>query len=253
MKTDLIKFTAQPFIRAALQSPFKPHSVLSFWCGYDTTGPKVESPLNELTNMQPKWFYGGEEFDELCKPFSPVIRAAGKNELTTTKTNSSSNDGKDDCAWDSIDGKAARLILFDQLARNCFRATDEAFAYDGLARDLSKDIASAALSDNNDSNRSKEGDLRVPTQYAVFITLCLMHSEDVTDHELAFNVLDWAENLTPHSIWAGLRFHLKGHSDVVKKFGRYPHRNKHYGRVTTAEEEEWLQSDDVPGWAKSQG
>jgi hypothetical protein len=49
---------------------------------------------------------------------------------------------------------------------------------------------------------------------------------------------------------------LKGYPDehylVVKRFGRFPHRNSLLRRPPTAAEEEWLLSDECPGWAKSQ-
>ncbi|KAG8466228.1 hypothetical protein KFE25_001984 [Diacronema lutheri] len=45
---------------------------------------------------------------------------------------------------------------------------------------------------------------------------------------------------------------LPEHMAVVKKFGRYPHRNGVYGRETTPAEAAWLASDEAPGWSKSQ-
>lgn len=41
---------------------------------------------------------------------------------------------------------------------------------------------------------------------------------------------------------------LREHEDVVKRFGRYPHRSGVLGREVTQEEEEWLKT--APGWAK---
>ena len=46
---------------------------------------------------------------------------------------------------------------------------------------------------------------------------------------------------------------MKQHSDVIKKFGRYPHRNELFGRVSTPEEKTWLMDPKRPHWAKSQG
>ena len=43
------------------------------------------------------------------------------------------------------------------------------------------------------------------------------------------------------------------HSEVVERFGRYPHRNAQLGRESTAEEKAWLADvDNLPSWAKSQ-
>ena len=49
------------------------------------------------------------------------------------------------------------------------------------------------------------------------------------------------------------RPHIIAHRDVVARFGRFPHRNKAMGRTNTEEEAAWLASDEVPGWARSQG
>lgn len=44
----------------------------------------------------------------------------------------------------------------------------------------------------------------------------------------------------------------RSHLDVVRRFGRFPHRNAALGRAGTAEEEAWLAGPDVPEWARSQ-
>lgn len=49
----------------------------------------------------------------------------------------------------------------------------------------------------------------------------------------------------------GISF-AQSHLDVVARFGRFPHRNGPLGRGSTAEEEAWLASEAVPGWARSQ-
>ena len=43
------------------------------------------------------------------------------------------------------------------------------------------------------------------------------------------------------------------HGDVIRRFGRFPHRNELLGRASTPQEAEWLAGDSVPGWARSQG
>jgi uncharacterized protein (DUF924 family) len=46
---------------------------------------------------------------------------------------------------------------------------------------------------------------------------------------------------------------LEDHTQVVDRFGRYPHRNKLHGRESTLEEIAWLEDKEhLPGWAKSQ-
>jgi len=82
----------------------------------------------------------------------------------------------------------------------------------------------------------------------------LMHSEDIKDHDLLKSILesaDLAEEVK--GFLDGTLEFASAHRKVIEKFGRYPHRNKLYNRETTKEESKWLDSDEVPMWAKSQG
>ena len=66
---------------------------------------------------------------------------------------------------------------------------------------------------------------------------------------------DTMRTIKPHTapiIAEGLK-QYQSHQDVLERFGRYPHRNKLYGRATTAEEQAWLdETDKLPIWARSQ-
>ena len=84
-----------------------------------------------------------------------------------------------------------------------------------------------------------------------FIISPLMHSEALADHDLALAV-NARLATRARDVAAGARGALEEHRDVVKRFGRYPHRNAAMGRASTDAERAWLDSDDVPGWAKSQ-
>lgn len=186
-----------------------------------------------VKEMQPLWFSGGPDFDKLCQKFSPVVRDAGKGILVTDDENN----------WDDVDGKLAQLILCDQLSRNSFRGSDEAFAYDDVSLDIARDLGSMALSDEPSFYGS----------YTLFLVLALMHAESLEDHKLGDKCIDKAIVTCPGIEWNNMRGFLLQHTKVIERFGRYPHRNAKKGRVSTKEEIDWLQSDDVPGWAKSQG
>jgi uncharacterized protein (DUF924 family) len=41
--------------------------------------------------------------------------------------------------------------------------------------------------------------------------------------------------------------YAREHRDVIKKFGRFPHRNRVLGRDTTPAEREFLEGDDATG------
>jgi len=116
------EFAAKPFIQRAILNPRFPQSILSFWFGLDLDEEDSKKQLKDssiLDKMTPFWFGSHPDYDLLCRNFNDIVREAGTGgEMIQTKE------------WDSVDGKIARIILCDQLSRNCFRGTKEAFAYD---------------------------------------------------------------------------------------------------------------------------
>jgi len=231
------EFASRPYIQRALSSPRSPVSVLSFYLGIDIQADSSEDTSLEtgsfINDMAPFWFFGHEDYDKLCTPFIPVVRDAGEKKLIYDKVTD----------WNSVDGKLSQLILCDQLSRNCFRGTDEAFQYDDVALEIAKNLSASSVADDANFHGS----------YSIFLILALMHSEDLKDHQLAAQVIEKAKISCPAFEWKIQDEFLLDHTTVIERFGRYPHRNKKKGRETTKEEEEWLNSPDVPSWAKSQG
>ena len=185
------------------------------------------------------WFSGHDEYDEICKTFVPVIRkaasASGSDSMWANER--------------SVEVKVAKMLLFDQLARNCFRRQSEAFAYDCHGFRVAKELGELFV-----RNESSTPDDFYSGAYCCFIIVCLTHSEDIGMHRLAFKVLEkiMAAGTAPSMNWRFQHGKSVEHMAVIEKFGRYPHRNEAMGRDTTDEEKEWLSSSDVPMWAKSQ-
>lgn len=124
--------------------------------------------------------------------------------------------------WDvSPDTDVARVVLFDQIPRNAFRGKAEAFAYDHLALEATLRLI----------------DVDIPTVAKKQLATCLMHSEDLNMHAVALRI-------------GGNARCLREHTDVIRRFGRYPSRNDVLGRESTQDEKEWLR--DPPAWALSQ-
>ena len=91
--------------------------------------------------------------------------------------------------------------------------------------------------------------------YAEVLFLCspLLHSEELADHEAM--EAQMREQVRKHPalpLAAGGLAYAEEHAAVVRRFGRYPHRNAALGRESSEEERVWLASDTLPGWAKSQ-
>ena len=125
------------------------------------------------------------------------------------------------------DGALALLILLDQFPRNAFRGSARMYATDGLARHFARHAASAAHMD------------RVEPALGLFFCLPFAHSESLDDQDLSVQL-----NARLGPTWLA---HAEGHRDIVRRFGRFPHRNPLLGRLSTPEEEEFLRSGGFAG------
>lgn len=204
-----------------------PLDILNFWYGgaWGTDEMKSLELLNK--RMWSFWMAATEDDDEQCKVFVDTIRALGRGELVGDE-------------WETSEGTMAKLILADQLSRNCFRGTQEVFHYDqigfGIVRHLFK------------SGEFKDFQ---PGCYLWFLS-SLVHSEALEDHEIADKVMQYMKDndiFLPEVVEKGGR----SHKVVIDRFGRFPHRNWILGRESTPEEEAWLADyENLPFWAKSQ-
>jgi uncharacterized protein (DUF924 family) len=118
-------------------------------------------------------------------------------------------------------GALALLILLDQFPRNLHRGDRRAFAADAHARK----IASLAL--------DKGFDRAFPVNARTFFYLPFEHSEDIVDQERS---VDLFRRLGDQQTY----FYALLHLDVIRRFGRFPHRNEALGRKTTEAEAAYL-------------
>jgi len=162
-----------------------------------------------------RWFNKDAAFDkEIYGRFFDTYEAAAAGKLS---------------GWEQTAQSAlALLILLDQFPRNMFRGDARAFATDPLARA----VAAGAIVRGFDS--------QVPTELRSFFYLPFEHSEDLADQErcLALNsAAGDKENLK----WAEI------HADIIRRFGRFPHRNAALGRASTPEEQAFLDGGGFAG------
>jgi len=118
-------------------------------------------------------------------------------------------------------GALTRILLLDQFTRNAFRDTPRAFAGDPLALELAGRAVDAGF------------DRKLDKLERWFLYLPFEHSEDaaVQDRSLALlgRLSDETGDPSPRT-WA------EKHAVIVRRFGRYPHRNAILGRASTPEE-----------------
>jgi uncharacterized protein (DUF924 family) len=154
------------------------------------------------------WFKPDAAFDrEVAARLGDLHRRAAGGELE---------------AWQSsAEGCLALCILLDQAPRQLFRGEARAFATDARALE----VAELALAEGFDR--------ALPAEQRVFLYLPLMHSERVADQERCVALFE-AEELRDKLC------HAVEHANIVRRFGRFPHRNAALGRASTAEEEAYL-------------
>ena len=135
---------------------------------------------------------------------------------------------RDRDAWsDSADGTLALLVLLDQFPRNAFRDTAHMFASDPLALMFAKQAIAASL------------DLGVAEDLRAFVYMPLMHSESLDDqHACCRHMRRFGGDSLKYA---------EIHRDVIKRFGRFPHRNPMFGRDTTVEEQAFLDEGGFAG------
>jgi len=175
-----------------------PRDVLAFWFA---DGPETRRAV---------WFQKDATFDAACQAFRPARDAAKA--------------GAFDDWTETAEGTLALLILLDQLSRNLYRGSAEAFAAD--ARALA--IARAAVA------RGLDQELH-PVQ-RLFIYLPYEHAEDLPTQDESVRLFETLRDaLGEVTIDYAYR-----HRDVIRQFGRFPHRNAALDRTNTPEEDIYL-------------
>ncbi|SER35402.1 DUF924 family protein [Sphingobium sp. YR768] len=124
-----------------------------------------------------------------------------------------------DAFLDRADDALAAVLLFDQLPRNMYRGTAQAFSTDALARD----IARGAIAQGYDIQIGGAGRL--------FFYMPFQHSEALEDQDLSLTLFEGAGDER------SLEF-AREHHATIARFGRFPHRNAALGRPTLPAEAE---------------
>lgn len=162
-----------------------------------------------------KWFAKDAGFDaEIAKRFG-ALHAQG----STGALDEWANDGQ---------GALALLILLDQFSRNLYRNDHRAFTQDAQALRIAE------------QSIARRFDVETPITARKWFYMPFMHSEELQMHEKGLGF--FATRLNDPETLKYAEIHL----DVIRRFGRFPHRNAVLGRVTTPEEQSFL---DMGGFA----
>jgi uncharacterized protein (DUF924 family) len=190
----------------------EPQAVLDYWLG-DTQHDPDSVP--EKSRM---WYSSVTAVDQyIDDTFGEVLKLAEHSKLPS---------------WlESPTGQLANVILLDQFTRNLNRGSKHAWKNDGLALAIAERCVN-----------SKDY-LRLSYFGRVFLYHPYHHAESVSEQEKAVNLFeelydeasaDW------QTLIKGFVDFTKGHSEIIRRFGRFPHRNEALGRKSSKDEIAYL-------------
>jgi uncharacterized protein (DUF924 family) len=176
--------------------------VLRFWFGAG----------EEYGRRHKRWFEKDASFDaEVSKRFLPLFEelvAGARREWLEPRA---------DCL--------ARIIALDQFPRHIFRGSPRAFAADALALEAARHAI------------AREYDRSMLPVERMFAYLPFEHSESLEDQ---LKACELTAPLAAFPQTEDAPRHALRHRDVIRRFGRFPHRNVALGRASTPEEIEFL-------------
>ncbi len=191
------------------------HDLLAFWFGQQSDGlaPKAQ---------REQWFAPNPNFDAQCSAsFGPLLAPAAAGELRD---------------WlEQPRGRLAFIILTDQIPRNVYRGTAEAYDWDPLALKAARDGIIQGV------------DQTLGWDERSFLYMPFEHSEDILDQHLAVGLFTHLRDASPKDIrditGNNLRY-AQQHRDIIIRFGRFPHRNEVLRRASTPAEKAFVADSD---------
>ncbi len=186
--------------------------ILSFWFGeLDEQGLPDSYHRN-------RWFQSTKKFDqEIRRRFMSMLLFSSEQGLDHWRQESG--------------GILAEILLLDQFSRNIFRGLSMAFDQDVLARKLCR----LAM--------DKGHDMSLPPVQRAFVYMPLQHSELLADQKLSVECYEQLVASTSgvlREFMGSFVRSAQNHRDIIRQFGRFPHRNKAIGRTSRPEELEYL-------------
>ncbi|SDX43669.1 DUF924 family protein [Marinobacter mobilis] len=186
--------------------------ILDFWFG-----PLDEEGIPDDFHRG-RWFHSTRKFDqEIRRRFLSLVVVAGEDGLLHWRHTGA--------------GRLAEILLLDQFTRNIHRGGALAFSNDRLCLQLCKEGLKVGA------------DTVLPGVQRCFFYLPLQHSERIGDQELGvelYQQLVAMERGDLAPLLEGFLASARDHRDVIRRFGRFPHRNRVLGRLSTEEERDYL-------------
>jgi uncharacterized protein (DUF924 family) len=185
-----------------------------FWSSRETFAPWIECRMQ-----------GGMD-DRIVADFADLTVAAARGEL--------------DHWADTPRGRLALILALDQFPRSLWRGTPAAYAQDIKATRL---VLEALENGHYETYAGYE---------RLFLLVALSHCEG-PDHLARFDIIDRISADIVAALPEGMQYAapmMKAQNErvraIIERFGRHPHRNPVYGRVSTPAEEAYIAEGDFP-------
>ena len=191
--------------------------VLGFWF------PELSGADHARMVRQFEWWFRGGADSAIVERFARLLERATRGELDHWSK------------WPR--SRLALIIVLDQFSRSLYRDTARAFAQDPKALAL-------ALEGIEIGHYAA---LNTPWEKTFFF-LPLGHSEQLYHLERAVTLAEELTGSAPPELRKTLEHsasQARGHRAVIARFGRQPHRNAILGRQSTAEELDYLATEEL--------
>ena len=198
---------------------YSPAQVVQYW--FDG----AEHDVERIQAMSKVWYsFSAERDAEIERQFGTLLQ-----EIV--------NRQRQDWSQTST-GALALVLVLDQFTRQIYRKTAAAFANDEQALA----ITYSAISRGLDQEMSVPGRL--------FVYHPFQHSEKLKDQEFGVQIVRNLQNRCEQNwyeyVSESLRF-FEEHCEIVRQFGRFPHRNDVLKRSSTPDELEFLRTGSSYG------
>jgi len=178
---------------------------------------KTESNINHLLDfwftkpISEHWFSSTPEIDQKITDCYAILWEQAKA-------------GELDSWQENAEGCLALCIVLDQFPLNMFRGLAKSFSTEQQAVTVAKQAIINGFDKSLDKNR------------VAFLFMPLMHSENLSDQDLSVKCFENA-NLDYNARFA------KHHRELIREYGRFPHRNEILGRKSNQREIDYLNSE----------
>ncbi|MYZ48995.1 DUF924 family protein [Propylenella binzhouense] len=162
-----------------------------------------------------KWFAKDDAFDRAIRDGFEAARARALR-------------GEFDAWRAHAEGALALILLLDQFSRNLYRGSPRAYEADPMALSIAREALQSGF------------DGQIEPALRLFFYLPFMHAENLRDQALCVALC--YPLFDSNVLWFA-----REHERIIRRFGRFPHRNEVLGRHTTPAEQAYVEGGGFAG------